>query len=83
MISRDIDIISLHGTIETAPIMGLSDVIVDIVETGSTLRENHLKIIEEVAYFTPRLIANKSSFKYKSEQIEHICNEIRKEKAAE
>ncbi|MBQ6504784.1 MAG: ATP phosphoribosyltransferase [Flexilinea sp.] len=78
-IGRDIDIIHLNGSIEIAPIVGLSDVIVDIVETGKTLRENHLQVIEEVVPISARLIANKSGFKFKTEQIERLCRELRKE----
>ena len=76
---RDIDIIHLNGSIEIAPILGLSDVIVDIVETGTTLRENHLEVIEEILPISARLIANKSGFKFKTKQIERLCEEIRKE----
>ena len=61
---RDIDIIHLNGSIELAPILGLSDVIVDIVETGSTLKENDLKVIETVVPISARLIANKTSYKF-------------------
>ena len=67
--NRDIEIIRLNGSIELAPILGLSDVIVDIVESGATLRENHLKVVEEFMPISARLIANKSSFKFKNEII--------------
>ena len=76
---RDIDIIHLNGSIEIAPILGLSDVIVDIVETGTTLRENHLEVIETIVPISARLIANKSGFKFKTEQIQRLMEEIRKE----
>lgn len=66
---RDIDIIHLNGSIELAPILGLSDVIVDIVETGTTLKENNLEPIETIVPISARLIANKASFKFKNEQI--------------
>ena len=69
---RDIDIIHLNGSIEIAPILGLSDVIVDIVETGTTLKENDLEVFETIVPISARLIANKSSFKFKSEAIERI-----------
>ncbi len=69
---RDIDIIKLNGSIEIAPILGLSDVIVDIVETGTTLRENDLEVVETVVPISARLIANKSSFKFKNQEIEKI-----------
>lgn len=69
---RDIDIIHLNGSIEIAPILGLSDVLVDIVETGKTLKENRLEVIEDVVPISARLIANKANFKFKSEAIERI-----------
>ena len=69
---RDIDIIHLNGSIELAPILSLSDVIVDIVETGTTLKENNLEVIEDVIPISARLIANKANFKFKSEPIETI-----------
>ena len=71
---RDIDIIKLNGSIEIAPILGLSDVIVDIVETGTTLKENDLEVKEEIVPISARLIANKSSFKFKTEEIEKISS---------
>ena len=69
---RDIDIIKLNGSIEIAPILGLSDVIVDIVETGTTLRENDLEVVETVVPISARLISNKASFKFKTAEIENI-----------
>ncbi len=69
---RDIDIIHLNGSIELAPILGLSDVIVDIVETGKTLLENDLVPMETVVPISARVIANKANFKFKSERIEEI-----------
>lgn len=74
---RDIDIIKLNGSIEIAPILGLSDVIVDIVETGTTLRENNLSVIEDVVPISARLIANKTSFKFKTEEIENIVRNLK------
>ena len=74
---RDIDIIKLNGSIEIAPILALSDVIVDIVETGTTLKENNLEVIETVFPISARLIANKSSFKFKTEEIEKIAESIK------
>ena len=74
--SRDVELIKLNGSIELAPILGLSDVIVDLVETGTTLRENNLEVIEEVAQISARLIANKSSFKFKTKQIENIAQKL-------
>ena len=71
-IGREIDIIHLNGSIEIAPILGLSDVIVDIVETGTTLKENDLVVIKEILPISARLIANKSGFKFKTRAIETI-----------
>lgn len=75
-IGREIDIIHLNGSIELAPILGLSDVIVDIVETGTTLKENQLEVIETIVPISARLIANKASFKFKNEQIETILKSM-------
>lgn len=69
---RDIDIIHLNGSIEIAPILGLSDVIVDIVETGKTLYENDLEPIETIVDISARLISNKASYKFKQEKINEI-----------
>ena len=76
---RDIDIIHLNGSIEIAPILGLSDVIVDIVETGTTLKENNLEVIETIVPISARLIANKSGFKFKTGPIEKLAEGLRKE----
>ena len=73
---RDISIIKLNGSIEIAPILGLSDVIVDIVETGTTLRENDLSVMEEIVPISARLIANKSGYKFKSAQIDAVVRGI-------
>ena len=73
---RDIDIIHLNGSIEIAPILGLSDVIVDIVETGTTLKENDLEVIENIVPISARLIANTASFKFKNEAIEKILAQM-------
>ena len=69
---RDIDIISLNGSIEIAPILGLSDVIVDIVETGTTLKENNLEVFGTLFDISARLISNKSAYKFKFNQIDAI-----------
>ncbi len=69
---REIDIIKLNGSIELAPLLGLSDVIVDIVETGATLRENDLEPIERFIPLSARLIANKASYKFNTDEIEAI-----------
>ena len=76
-LGRDIDIIKLNGSIELAPILGLSDVIVDIVESGSTIRENHLKVLEEFLPISARFIANKSSFEFKNEQITEMAEKLK------
>ena len=74
--SRCIDIIKLNGSIELAPILGLSDVIVDIVETGTTLKENGLAPLEVIAPISARLIANKVSYKFKNSQINRMCENL-------
>lgn len=76
--SRNIDIIKLNGSIELAPILGLSDVIVDIVETGTTLKENNLEVYETIVPISARLIANKASTKFKQEKIALLVSEIQK-----
>ena len=76
---RDIDIIKLNGSIEIAPILGLSDVIVDIVETGTTLKENNLEVVETIVPISARLVANKASFKFKTEEIEKIVESTREQ----
>jgi ATP phosphoribosyltransferase len=74
---RDIDVIKLNGSIEIAPILGLSDVIVDIVETGTTLKENNLEVVETIFPISARLIANKASFKFKTEEIERLTSGVK------
>ncbi len=78
-IGRDIDIIKINGSIEIAPILGLSDVIVDIVETGTTLRENNLEVKTKFLPISARLIANKSAYNFKREQIEKIVASIKEQ----
>ena len=68
-IGREIDIIPLNGSIELAPVLGMSDVIVDIVETGTTLRENGLEVKQTIMPISARLIANKSAFEFKRNEI--------------
>ncbi len=75
--SREIDIIKLNGSIELAPILGLSDVIVDIVETGATLRENGLEPKEDIVNISARLIANKASYKFKNTELKTVTERIR------
>ena len=76
---RDIDIIQLNGSIEIAPILGLSDVIVDIVETGKTLLENDLEPRETIVPISARLIANKVSYKFKHRQISALCGRVQEQ----
>ena len=76
-LGREIDIIKLNGSIEIAPILSLSDVIVDIVETGTTLKENNLSVLTKFLPISARLISNKSSFNFKNAQIEDIVNSIK------
>ena len=78
-IGRDIDVIGLNGSIELAPILGLSDVIVDIVETGTTLRENNLAVLETIVPISARLIANKASFVFYKTRIEELTRALAKE----
>ena len=78
-IGRDIDIIHLNGSIEIAPILDLSDVIVDIVETGTTLRENNLEVYETIVPISARLIANRAAYRFKSEQIEKIYESLKEQ----
>lgn len=75
-LNRDIEIIKLNGSIELAPILGLSDVIVDIVESGKTLRENNLKVLEEICPVSARLIANRASYLFKNDVIGQITQKI-------
>lgn len=76
---RDIDIIKLNGSIELAPILGLSDVIVDIVETGTTLRENGLKVVTEFMPISARFIANKASYQFKHAEMDTMLEKLRAE----
>ena len=78
-LSKDIDIVILKGAIEIAPILGLSDCIVDLVQTGKTLKENGLKELNLISDISSRLIVNKSSFKTNNKTIKNLLNEIKKE----
>lgn len=75
-VNREIDIIKLHGSIELAPILDMSDVIVDIVETGTTLRENNLRVYEEIMPISARFIANKNAFRFKNDIIMEINGKL-------
>ncbi len=73
---RQTDIIKLNGSIELAPILGLSDVIVDIVETGTTLKENHLSVVDTIVGISARLICNKASYKFRGARINALVNSL-------
>ena len=73
---RDIDIIHLNGSIEIAPILDLSDVIVDIVETGTTLKENNLEVVETIVPISSRLIVNKASYEFKKDMIDRLVSDL-------
>ncbi len=76
--NEQVDIIYLSGSVELAPIVGLSDVIVDIVQTGTTLKENGLEVIEDICPISARFVANKVSFKTKSKKIREIIVKLQK-----
>ena len=75
-LGRDIDIIKLNGSIEIAPILGLSDVIVDIVETGKTLKENDLEVMEEIVPISARLIANQAAYQFQYDAIRTLVRNL-------
>lgn len=75
-LGRDIDIIHLNGSIELAPVLGMSDVIVDIVETGTTLRENGLEVIETIMPISARVIVNKAAFEFKKNDILRVIESL-------
>lgn len=74
--SREIELIKLNGSIELAPLLKLSDVIVDIVETGTTLKQNDLEVTREILPISARLIANKAAMKFKGDRIEDIAKRL-------
>ena len=76
-LNRDIEIIKLNGSIELAPLLGMSDVIVDIVETGTTLKENDMSVFTEITDISARLIACKASYQFKREEIETLVAKLR------
>ena len=76
-IDRDIDIIKLNGSIEIAPLLGLADVIVDIVETGKTLKENNLEVKKEIMDISARFICNKVSYQFKNEEVKKMENALK------
>ncbi len=75
--NREIEIIKLNGSIELAPVLDLTDVIVDIVETGTTLKENGLSVFEEIMPISARLIAGKSAYKFKGKEIDEITKKVK------
>ena len=77
--SRDVELIKLNGSIELAPILGLSDVIVDIVETGRTLAENGLAVLEEVCSISARLVANPAAYRFQRDEIDNLTANLAKE----
>ncbi len=78
-LNRDIEIIKLNGSIELAPLLGMSDVIVDVVETGSTLRENDMCVHADIVPISARLIANKSSYKFKKTAIDELVGRLKEQ----
>ncbi|NBH81793.1 ATP phosphoribosyltransferase [bacterium C-53] len=74
---QTVDIIKLNGSIELAPIVGLSEVIVDIVETGSTLRENGLEVLEEICPLSARMVVNQVSMRMESRRIKEIIEKLK------
>ncbi|MDF2725917.1 MAG: phosphoribosyltransferase, partial [Paenibacillus sp.] len=73
---QQVEVIKLNGNVELAPLIGLADRIVDLVETGNTIRENGLVELEKIADITSRLIANRVSYRMKNEAIQHICDRL-------
>ena len=73
---REIEIIELHGSIELAPLLGLSDVIVDIVETGTTLRENDLSVVSSIMDISARLIAGRASYRFHEAELKALTGKL-------
>ena len=78
LIHQTVEIIKLNGSIELAPIVGLSEVIVDIVETGTTLRENGLSVLEEICPLSARVVVNQVSMRMENERITGLLKELKK-----
>ena len=78
----DVKIIKIEGSVELAPLLGLSDAIIDIVETGSTLKENGLEVIEKVCDISARLIVNTASMKLRKQEIDTLINQMEQAKEA-
>ena len=77
----DVDLVKIEGSVELAPVLGLADAIVDIVETGTTLKENGLEVIEDVAPVSARLIVNTASMKLYQKEINALIERLEKELA--
>lgn len=77
-IGMDVEVIKIEGSVELAPILGLCDAIVDIMETGTTLKENGLIVFDRICDISARVIVNKASFKLKREEITDLLNDIKK-----
>ena len=80
--NREIELIQLHGSIELAPLLGLADVIVDLVQTGTTIRENHLRLLAQIMPISARLIANKAGFKFKNAETVLLVERLQEQLAA-
>ena len=76
-LGRDVDLITLHGSVELAPLLGLADVIVEIVETGTTLRENGLEVVDVILPISARLIANRASFQFQPEELRRVTEKLK------
>ena len=74
---QTVEIVKLNGSVELAPIVGLSEVIVDIVETGSTLRENGLEVLEEICDLSARVVVNEASMKMQRERITDLIRDLK------
>ena len=72
----DVDVIKIEGSVELAPLLGLADGIVDIVETGSTLKENGLEVVEEILPISARVIVNMASMKLRKQEIESFLSDL-------
>ena len=77
--NMDVDLVKIEGSVELAPVLGLADAIVDIVETGTTLRENGLEVIEDICQVSARLIVNIASMKLRKKEIEELIGKVEKD----
>ena len=77
--NMDVDLVKIEGSVELAPVLGLADAIVDIVETGTTLRENGLEVIEDICQVSARLIVNIASMKLRKKEIEELISKVEKD----